>query len=137
MTRAVLLGKGAHPNTTGRTTRAGLPIIAAKSLLERHVFDCQNLRDADNPKGCCADKGAAEVLDRLRHLAHEAGLKGRMRINASGCLGQCAHGLTIVVYPEAVWYRAVKLSDADEIFHEHVLGGRPVTRLLLRPPDAP
>ncbi len=96
---------------------------------ERHVFICQNQRDPSHPKGCCADKGAAEMLDRLKQLTYEAGLKGRVRINKAGCLGRCAAGAAIVVYPEAVWYGKVKLEDIDEIFEEHVLAGRPVERL--------
>jgi (2Fe-2S) ferredoxin len=98
---------------------------------ERHVFVCENRRPDDNPKGCCAAKDSAAIRDRLKQLAHEAGLKGRVRINGAGCLDQCAHGTTIVVYPEAVWYGHVTLDDVDELFREHVLGGRPVERLRL------
>jgi len=98
---------------------------------ERHVFICENRRDADDPKGCCSAKGSGAIRDRLKQLAHEAGLKGRVRINSSGCLGQCAHGVTAVVYPESVWYAHLTLEDVDELFREHVLAGRPVTRLLL------
>ena len=106
------------------------------SIFERHLFVCMNQRPPGHPKGCCAEKGAAEVLDRLKQLAFDAGLKGRMRINKAGCLGLCAQGLTLVVYPEAVWYGGVTLADADEIFHEHVLNGRPVERLRIDvPPD--
>lgn len=100
--------------------------------LERHVFVCVNERDADNPKGCCQAKNALEVRSRLKKLAFEAGLRGRVRINAAGCLDQCAHGVTVVVYPEAVWYGHVTVDDVDELFHEHVLNGRPVERLRLR-----
>ena len=71
----------------------------------------------------------AELLDRLKKLTYDAGLKGRVRINKAGCLGRCGTGASIVVYPEAVWYGRVKLEDIDEIFSEHVLGGRPVERL--------
>ena len=98
---------------------------------ERHVFVCENHREPDNPKGCCSAKGGHEVRDRLKQLAHEAGLKGRVRVNSAGCLDQCAHGVTIVVYPEAVWYGGVTLADVEELFREHVLGGRPVERLRL------
>ena len=97
--------------------------------LERHVFVCTNERAADNPKGCCSSKGGAEVRQRLKRLAFEAGLRGRMRINTAGCLDRCAQGVAIVVYPEAVWYGAVTVDDVDEIFNEHVLNGRPVERL--------
>ena len=99
--------------------------------LERHVFVCTNQRDPDNPKGCCAAKGAAEIRSRLKRLAFEAGLRGRMRINSAGCLDRCEHGVTVVVYPEAVWYGNVTLDDVDELFREHVLNGRPVERLRL------
>lgn len=103
------------------------------SRYERHVFVCENERDPDNPKGCCASKGSGEIRSRLKILAYEAGLKGRVRINGAGCLGRCATGVTVVVYPEAVWYGRVTADDVDELFEEHVLHGRTVDRLLLRP----
>jgi (2Fe-2S) ferredoxin len=99
--------------------------------LERHVFVCINERDPSNPKGCCAARGAREVRSRLKRLAFEAGLRGRVRINSAGCLDQCEHGVTVVVYPEAVWYGGVTPDDVEEIFREHVCGGRPVERLRL------
>ncbi len=97
--------------------------------LERHVFVCENRRDPADPRGCCASKGSHEIRSRLKELAHRAGLKGRVRINEAGCLDQCARGVTVVVYPEAVWYGAVTLQDVEEIFQSHVLEGRPVERL--------
>ena len=97
----------------------------------RHVFVCTNVRDPENPKGCCAAKGAEAVRDRLKEAVATAGLKRTVRINAAGCLDQCAHGVTVVVYPEAVWYGAVTVDDVDEIFRSHVLGGQPVERLRL------
>jgi len=63
------------------------------SIFERHVFVCQNRRPPASPKGCCAEKGAAELLDRLKQLAFEAGLKGRVRVNSAGCLGQKLPGI--------------------------------------------
>ncbi len=93
---------------------------------ERHLFICENRRDPENPKGCCASKDAAAIRSRLKQLAYEAGLKGRMRVNDADCLGQCAHGVTIVVYPEVVWYGRVAIDDVDELLAEHGLGGRTV-----------
>lgn len=97
--------------------------------LERHVFVCVNQRPAGDARGCCAVKGGEAVRSRLKELAHDARLRGRVRINTAGCLDQCARGVTIVVYPEAVWYGGVTLADVDELFREHILGGRPVERL--------
>ncbi len=67
----------------------------------------------------------------MQQLAKAAGLAGRVRINKSGCLDQCEHGPTVVVYPEAVWYGHVRPEDAAEIVEEHLVGGRPVERLRL------
>jgi (2Fe-2S) ferredoxin len=108
---------------------------------ERHVFVCVNERSPSNPKGCCCSKGAQEVRSRLKKLAFDAGLRGRVRVNAAGCLDQCAKGVSMVVYPEGVWYGHVTPDDVDEIFREHVLAGRPVERLrtdrsaAARPPE--
>jgi (2Fe-2S) ferredoxin len=96
---------------------------------ERHVFVCHNSRPADAPRPSCTTDGKSEVHARLNQLTKEAGLGGRVRINKSGCLDQCEHGPTVVVYPEAVWYGKVKPEDAEEIVAEHLVGGRPVERL--------
>lgn len=64
----------------------------------------------------------------------DCGLSGRVRANRSGCLDQCEHGPTVVVYPDAVWYGGVTEADVDEIVDRHIRGGVPVARLQL--PDA-
>jgi (2Fe-2S) ferredoxin len=98
---------------------------------ERHVFVCENARDPSDARGCCAAKGSKAIRGRLKVLAKNAGLAGRVRINGAGCLDQCEHGVTVVVYPEAVWYGGVTEADVEEIFRSHVLEGRPVERLRL------
>ncbi len=59
------------------------------------------------------------------------GLKKRVRANMSGCLDQCEHGPTVVVYPDAVWYGRVTADDVDEIIESHIVNGKPVERLIL------
>jgi (2Fe-2S) ferredoxin len=39
----------------------------------------------------------------------------------------------IVVYPENVWYAGVKQEDLSEIVQSHILGGKPVERLVYAP----
>jgi (2Fe-2S) ferredoxin len=104
----------------------------APPRFERHVFICVNKRPADDPKGCCADKGAEAVRDAFKKLLHERGLKGRIRANAAGCLDQCARGVAVVVYPEQVWYGGVRAEDVPEIVEHHLVGGQPVERLRMK-----
>ena len=105
------------------------------SLFERHIFVCENVRVEGHPRGCCAAKGASAIRARLKRLIHEHGLRGRVRANKSGCLDQCERGVTVVVYPEAVWYGGVRLEDVDELFERHVLRGEIVERLRLQPAE--
>ena len=99
---------------------------------DRHVFVCTNRRDPDNPKGSCALKGGEEVREAFKRLLHDRGLKGRIRANAAGCLDQCARGVTVVVYPEQVWYGGVRADDVPEIVEQHLVGGVPVERLRMK-----
>jgi len=103
--------------------------------LERHVFICTNRRDPANPKGSCAQKGSEALKERFKKELYDRGLKGKVRANAAGCLDQCEHGCTVVVYPEQVWYGKVSVEDVPEIIERHIVGGEVVERLLI--PDQP
>ena len=98
---------------------------------QKHLFICVNERDPSDPKGCCAAKGSQEIAAAFKRKLHERGLKRIVRVNKAQCLDQCAHGATCVVYPEAVWYGGVTLADVDEIVESHLVGGKPVERLVL------
>ena len=102
---------------------------------ERHVFVCVNRRADGHARGCCASRGSEDLRARLKVAAKNAGLKGRVRINAAGCLDTCEQGPSVVVYPEGVWYQHVSADDIDDIVEEHLIHGRPVERLI-RPGDA-
>ncbi|MBA3501018.1 MAG: (2Fe-2S) ferredoxin domain-containing protein [Myxococcota bacterium] len=98
---------------------------------QRHVFVCINERSADHPKGCCKARGGVEVRDALKAELTRRGLSKQIRANNSGCLDQCEHGVAVVVYPEQVWYGGVTVADVPEIVEKHLVGGEPVTRLLM------
>ena len=102
---------------------------------QRHVFVCVNERAPGNPKGCCKAKGAEQVRDELKKRLYEIGLKGVVRANNAGCLDQCENGVTVVVYPEQVWYGHVTVADVPELIDRHILRGEFVERLML--PDQP
>lgn len=100
------------------------------SRYQRHLFVCVNCRPEGHPRGCCADRGGEEVRAAFKKGLKKRGLAGRVRANASGCLDTCENGVTVVVYPEGVWYGGVTVDDVEEILTSHVLGGQVVERLL-------
>ena len=101
------------------------------AAFERHVFVCGNQRAADHPRGCC-DPAGGEALHKLfKKALADHGISRTVRANRAGCLDQCEHGPTVVVYPEAVWYGGVTAADVDEIVTTHLLAGEPVARLRL------
>lgn len=102
---------------------------------QRHVFVCINERAADNPKGCCLSKGGVDVRDALKAGLKARGVSKLVRANNAGCLDQCERGVSVVVYPEQVWYGAVTVADVDELIDQHLVGGKIVERLLM--PDQP
>ncbi|MDO8679649.1 MAG: (2Fe-2S) ferredoxin domain-containing protein [Acidobacteriota bacterium] len=102
---------------------------------DKHLFICCNRREPGNAKGSCDPAGSEALQKAFKKALAARGLTRRIRANKSGCLDQCEFGPTVVVYPDAVWYSKVTEADVDEIIDEHIIGGRPVQRLLL--PERP
>ncbi len=98
---------------------------------KHHIFVCENVRPADDPRGCCSAKGSVEIRKKFKEEIKKRGLKGVVRANMSGCLDQCAKGPAIVIYPEGVWYGGVTIDDVDEIIDSHIVGGKTVERLVI------
>lgn len=89
---------------------------------EKHVFVCTS------GKTCTAQDSAA-TFQVLKDGLRAAGVANRIRVNHSGCTGQCGHGPMVVVYPEDLWYCGVDAAGAQRILDEHLLGGTPVESL--------
>jgi (2Fe-2S) ferredoxin len=104
------------------------------SKYDRHVFVCINERPKGHPKGCCLEKGSAEVRDAMKALVNTRGLKGRVRVNNAGCLDACSHGVAMVIYPEGIWYGGVKPADVEEIVDRTILNGEVIERLCIPDP---
>ena len=114
---------GAAPEHTGDASEA-------VAVFERHVFVCTSGEYCPSKDG-----DSKEIHKALKALVAKAGLKGKVRINNSGCLDQCGHGPMAVVYPEGVWYSHLTLNDVPLIVDEHLVKGRPVESLRYRPPN--
>lgn len=96
---------------------------------KHHLFICTNSREADHPRGSCDPEKTGDLLRAFKSAMSQRGLKGAVRANKAGCLDQCEHGPTVVVYPDEVWYSVKRAEDVEEIVEQHIVGGHPVERL--------
>ena len=93
-----------------------------------HVYVC----DQQKPEGvpCCPARGSGKMLDALRREIAARGLADEVQVTVCGSLGLCEWGPNLVVYPEGVWYSAVRPEDVAEIVRSHFQEGRVVERLV-------
>lgn len=96
---------------------------------DRYIFVCINERPAEHPRGSCGTSGSLEVLEELKRVVAEHGLKTKIRVNKAGCMELCEIGPSVMVHPDNVWYQKVKVEDVREIVESHIVGGVPVERL--------
>ncbi len=78
----------------------------------------------------CTSSGCQQIMESLNVELVKTGLEKEVSVVQTGCHGLCALGPIMIIYPEATFYSMVKTEDVPEIVAEHLLKGRPVTRLL-------
>jgi (2Fe-2S) ferredoxin len=98
------------------------------TVYKKHIFICVNHRDS-NPQTSCAPKGGLEVQKLLKQKLKDRGLDHEVRANKAGCLDACKQGVSMVIYPDQIWYGQVTIDDIDEIIEESVVGDRIIERL--------
>ena len=78
----------------------------------------------------CASSGSLKVADAIEEQIKANGLGEEVKVIKTGCFGLCAEGPIMMVCPEHVMYTKVTPEDVEEIFEEHIKGGKVVKRLL-------
>jgi sirohydrochlorin ferrochelatase/(2Fe-2S) ferredoxin len=106
----------------GYTHAQAAPHVHAHRPLRKHVLVCGNVD--------CADRGSVGLIEGLRRGLKAAGRHLDVRVTRTSCMGRCGEGPTVAVYPDGIWYRAVRPEDAEEIVREHLVGDRLVARLV-------
>ncbi len=84
--------------------------------------------------GCTSNK-SMEIIRVLNEEIAARGLENKVRVVMTGCFGLCAKGPIMVIYPEGTFYHSISAADVKEIVETHILGGKPVDRLLHREAD--
>ena len=95
---------------------------------KKHVFVCHG--------ESCTRNGSAAVKARFveelkaRHLLRKRTLEGDFMCTDCSSIGFCDIGPAVAVYPDGIWYAHVQPEDVPEIIEAHLLGGKPVERLV-------
>ena len=97
---------------------------------KKHIFICINKRKNDSKKSC-GDTGL-EIRNKFVEELKRKNLISEVRANKSGCLASCLSGPTVVIYPDQIWYKNVKINDVTEIIHETIINNNVIDRLLLK-----
>lgn len=96
-----------------------------------HVFICGNARQPGHPRGSCDPEGNQTIRNAFKRELKRAGLGLLARANHAGCLEQCEHGPTVVIYPQGIWYGKVTLEDVPRIVRRTILEGEILPDLLI------
>jgi (2Fe-2S) ferredoxin len=78
-----------------------------------HVFICTN--DRHGERKSCADNNSAAVKAKLKNVVNQNGWKEKVRISTAGCMGLCADGPNVMIYPQKIWFSEVRLEDVEKI----------------------
>lgn len=97
-----------------------------------HIFCCTNKRPTGHSVGSCGEKCSEDLYLYLKARCRELGLND-VRVNATGCMSFCKFGPTMVVYPDGIWYSCKSTADIDGFIQSHLIEGKTLERLLLKP----
>ncbi|HLH71953.1 MAG TPA: (2Fe-2S) ferredoxin domain-containing protein [Chloroflexota bacterium] len=89
-------------------------------MAKRYVLVCRG--------PTCKAQGSLEVREYLRKLVSESG-RCDVLVLPYTCFDLCGRGPNAVVYPEGVWYEALRVEDVPDLAR-HALGGPPAGHLL-------
>jgi len=76
--------------------------------------------------------GVYSIMDEFKKELENKGLSDEIKILETGNLGLTGKGVTLVIYPEGIYYTNIKKDDVKRIVEEHLLKGRPVKDLMFK-----
>lgn len=87
-------------------------------MTRRHLFVCSNPRSSGKP--ACGQRGS-EIVAAVQNLLIARGTPEAL-VTPCGCLGPCFDGPNAVIYPDAIWYGRLDVTDAAALV-DHLVDG--------------
>ena len=84
----------------------------------------------------CCSGGGDKIVEAFARELESAGLKEKVQVVTTGCLGFCEQGPIVKILPQGTFYVQVREDDVKEIVAEHLVKGRVVQRLCYDPEQA-
>ncbi|MDY6933879.1 MAG: NADH-quinone oxidoreductase subunit NuoF [Spirochaetota bacterium] len=78
----------------------------------------------------CVSGGSLLLRDALVEEIQKRGLQDEVAVETTGCNGFCAAGPLMIVYPDEIFYRQLKVEDVPFFVDEHLIKGRIVRKHL-------
>jgi len=85
---------------------------------EKQIFVCTN--DCGGEKPSCGDHQGEAVFRALREAAKERKLHPRVRVAQAKCLGQCRQGVNVMVYPDGIWHKGIRIADIPALTEKYL-----------------
>ncbi len=85
--------------------------------------------------GGCESSNSQEIVEKLNSELERTNLSDKCKVIKTGCMGLCALGPLMTIYPDGVFYKELTVKDVTEIVEKHLIQGQVVERLLYRMPD--
>lgn len=100
----------------------------------------EKLMQAEDPQkkilvcvgGSCLASGSRDVGEALSKALKAHGVEKDFQLQETGCMGPCVRGPVLLIGADQTFYQGVKPEDAEAIVTEHLIGGKPLERLLVR-----
>jgi len=82
--------------------------------------------------GGCIASGSTEVKNAIMQELKRQNCETTADVIPTGCLGPCANGPVVTIFPDRVFYQNVSAKDAKEIVFSHIKNGKIVQNLVYK-----
>jgi len=117
---------------------AKLTVDGLQEIKDRYLNDVASAKQTQllicGGTGCHAT-GSIAVKETLEKEISTKGLQEKFKVVETGCNGFCAMGPIMVTHPEGSFYQKLTSDDISEVVDNHLVGGKPVERLLYKDPS--